>query len=156
MNDFVEKVVKAIEIFEKDPVVFGSHGVSLYLGKFKDFNDIDILIDQELLDDRWDELKSFLVSSGWTLFDKKEHEFIISGQKVGFAAKQILIRDKIIKDFSELVPFKKTGALTLSPEGYLRNYEYSRKDGYRIKNRGKKDDLIISRLRKYLNDTTGL
>jgi len=74
----------------------------------------------------------------------------LDNKKVGFASKNILIRDKIINDYSELIQYKNTNALTLKPEDFLVAYKFSIKDGYRINTREKKDKDIINMLEAYL------
>jgi len=41
--------------FGIDPILYGSLGVSVYLGNFKKFNDIDFLIEDEWLSNKWDD-----------------------------------------------------------------------------------------------------
>ena len=121
-----------------------------YLGNFKDFEDIDLLIEDEFLYSKWQEFKKLFESNGFNFVNEKEHEFELDGKKVGFASKNILIRDKIIKDFSELVQYKKEDALTLISEDFLKAYKFSVEDGYRINTRGKKDKDIIKKLETYI------
>lgn len=70
------KVVNILESQDINPVVYGSVGVSLYLGEFKDFNDIDLLIDDPWLEDRWDEFKKLMARSGFSVTDEREHECV--------------------------------------------------------------------------------
>jgi len=117
---------------------------------FKKFEDIDILIEDAFINDRWEEFKKIFETHGFKLVDEREHEFEIEGKKVGFASKNILIRDKIINDYRELVQYKNEVAFTLKPEDFLKAYRFSIKDGYRINTRGKKDDSIIEKLEIYI------
>jgi len=39
---------------------------------------------------------------------------------------------------------------TLTPDGFLKAYKFSVKDGYRVKTRGKKDTDIIEKLEIYI------
>ena len=151
MEDFLDKILEVLKKLNIKPIIYGSFGVSLYLGKFKDFEDIDILIEDEFINKKWEEFKKFFESNGFILIDEKEHEFELDGKKVGFASKNILIRDKIITDYSELVQYKNKNAFTLKSESFLKAYRFSFKDGYRINTRGKKDADIIKRLEKYIN-----
>ena len=148
MDKFLLSILETINKLNIKPVVYGSFGVSLYLGNFKKFADIDILIDDEFLNKRWKELKKLLEDNNFNLINEKEFE--LGNKKVGFASKNILIRDNIIDDYSKLIQYKNTYALTLKPEDFLKAYKFSIKDGYRINTRNKKDKDIIKRLEDYI------
>lgn len=150
MDDFLSKILEILKKLNIKPLIYGSFGVSAYLGNFKDFEDVDILVEDELVNDRWEEFKKLFESKGFNLVNEKEHEFKFDGKKFGFASKNILIRDKIINDYSELVQYKNKDAFTLTPEGFLKAYKFSIKDGYRINTRGKKDQDIIEKLENYI------
>ncbi|HBB49452.1 TPA: hypothetical protein DEQ22_00380 [Candidatus Nomurabacteria bacterium] len=150
MDNFLSKILEAIKKLGIKPIIYGSFGVVNYLGNFKKFEDIDILIDDEFVNKRWEEFKKLLEGSNFNLVDENEHEFELDNKKVGFASKNILIRDKIINDYSELIQYKNTNALTLKPEDFLVAYKFSIKDGYRINTREKKDKDIINMLEAYL------
>lgn len=154
MENFLSIVLGVIKEFEPEPVVYGSFGLSLYLGKYKkDFGDLDILIADFLLEDGWDNLKEHLLKNGFVLQDEGEHEFSYEGNVVGFGKKSDLIRDGIIKDYTELVFADVFGALTLTPESFLKAYTFSKDDGYRREVRGKKDEETISKIKNYLKQT---
>ena len=150
MDKFLFEILGVLKKLHIQPVVYGSFGVSLYLHEFKTFGDIDLLIEYEFLHTRWEEFKNLFESNGFNLIDEQEHEFMRDGKTVGFASKTILIKDKIITDFSELVKFKESDAITLTPYGFLKAYMFSIKDGYRIATRNKKDEDIIRRLEEYI------
>lgn len=150
MEDFLSQILGIIKNLNIKPVVYGSFGVSNYLDDFKKFEDLDILIEDEYVNTKWEEFKKLFKSNGFNLIDEKEHEFELGGNKVGFASKDILIRDKIINDYSELIKYKNLDAFTLTPEDFLKAYKFSIKDGYRINQRGKKDKDIIEKSEEYL------
>lgn len=152
MDEFLAKILEILRELNIKPVIYGSFGVASYLGNFKDFEDIDVLIEDEFINDKWQEFRKLFESRGFNLVSEKEHEFEFDGKKVGFASKDILIRDKIINDFSELVQYKNTDAVTLTPQEFLKAYNFSVKDGYRIKTRGKKDADIIEKLEVYIRN----
>jgi len=151
MDQVLLKIIKILRKLSIKPVVYGSFGVSYYLGNFKQFSDLDLLIEDELIN-KWDEFKIFLSSYGFVLINEKEHEFIFDNTKVGFAKKSILMRDKIICDYAELIKYKKTGAYIIRPEHFLAAYRFSLKDGYRVANRAKKDQEIIDKLVEYIEN----
>lgn len=151
MDEFLSKILEILKELNIKPVIYGSFGVSLYLGDFKKFEDIDILIEDEFISNKWMEFRNFFELRGFNLIDEKEHEFELESKRVGFASKNILIRDKIINDYSELVKYKNEDAFTLNPEDFLKAYKFSIKDGYRINMRGKKDKSIIEKLEFYID-----
>ena len=148
MDDFLYKILEILKEINVKPIIYGSFGVANYLGNFKKFEDIDILIDDEFLNKRWKELKKLLEDNNFNLINEKEFE--LGNKKVGFASKNILIRDNIIDDYSKLIQYKNTYALTLKPEDFLKAYKFSIKDGYRINTRKKKDKEIIEKLEAYI------
>ncbi len=153
------EIVNLLRSHNIEPVVYGSVGTSLYLGLFKAFNDIDLLLDDQWLDERWLELQTLLYDDGFRLTDEREHEFEDSrGRSPSFAKKGILLRDQILHSFDELVSMQtRSGNLTtLSPEGFLRAYAFSVKDGYRKAKRGKKDEHIIALLQDYIENNENL
>jgi hypothetical protein len=152
VDKFLSRILEILSELNIKPVVYGSFGVSLYLGDFKKFEDIDILIEDEFVNNKWVEFRKLFESKGFDLVNEKEHEFELDGKKVGFASKNILIRDKIIIDYLQLIPYKTKNALTLSPADFLKAYKFSVKDGYRIKKRGKKDKDIIKKLEIYIKN----
>lgn len=150
MDEFLAKILEILKELKIKPIIYGSFGVATYLDNFKDFGDIDILIEDEFVNDKWIEFRKLFEIKGFNLINEKEHEFEFEGKKVGFASKNILIRDKIINDYRELIQYKNKDAFTLTPKDFLKAYRFSIKDGYRIKTRGKKDRDIIKKLETYI------
>lgn len=131
------------------PILYGSQGVSLYLGAFKKFSDIDLLIEERYLVEDWAFLYDILKKMHFELVDPGEHEFRNkNGNSVAFASERILLRDKIISDLKdvEVVSVDGFSVKTLSPEGFKRAYRFSLQDGYRKDVRGKNDSSILSLL----------
>lgn len=150
MEDLLSKTLEILKTLKIKPVIYGSFGVSYYVGKFKKFGDLDLLIEEDFVNNKWKEFKELFESNGFRLVDEKEHEFKFNKHKVGFASKNILIRDKIINDYSELIQCKYKDALILKPEDFLRAYMFSVKDGYRINTRNKKDNECIKMLEDFI------
>lgn len=143
------KIIKILQKTKIKPVIYGSFGVACYLGNFKQFGDIDLLVEDDIIDN-WEKFKDFLLLHNFILIDEKEHEFIFDNLKIGFAKKSILIKDKIINDYADLVNYKDVDAYTLQAKHFLAAYRFSLNDGYRLKNRGKKDQDIIDKLTEYI------
>jgi len=61
MDNFLSKILEAIKKLGIKPIIYGSFGVVNYLGNFKKFEDIDILIDDEFVNKRWEEFKKLLI-----------------------------------------------------------------------------------------------
>jgi len=142
-----------------DTVLYGSLGVSVYLGNFKEFGDVDLLVAPEWIEEDWGDLQDIMSSLGFRLVDEKEHEFRgADDESVAFAPLSIFDRDGIefdpVHDIVD-IDVNGTSIKTFSPELFRRAYEYSVKDGYRSEERGKKDQLIIDLLDAYTAHHTG-
>lgn len=154
MNNLLAKYIE-INAFLKDkginPILYGSLGVSLYLGEFKEIGDIDILIEDEWVKgDKWQELIKLMNRHGFKLINEHEHEFINDQNvDVSFSFHSILIRDKIGDPIKDLAIIQKDNLniKTLNMKCFIKAYEYSAKDGYRLAKRGK-DDLQVVELLK--------
>jgi hypothetical protein len=133
--------------------LYGSLGVSVYVGDFKEFGDADLVVASEWTGERWDELQEIMSSLGYQLVDAKEHEFHSArGESVAFAPVTIFERDGIEFDETQdvvTVPTVDGEIRTFTPELFKRAYEYSVKDGYRTEERGKKDQLVLDLLAKH-------
>ena len=152
MEKTLLKIIKILKQLAIKPVIYGSFGVSYYLGDFKKFGDIDLLVEDRFIDNDWEEFNKLLLSYNFVLIDEREHEFLFDNLKIGFAKKSILIKDGIIKDYTELVKYGKMDAYTLKPEHFLAAYRFSLKDGYRLSNRLKKDQEIIDKIIEYMKN----
>lgn len=132
-------------------ILYGSLGASIYLGNFRDFDDIDLLINKDFLDSKWPELKEIMNKENFIVLDEKEHEFINSdGIKIAFAGDNVLERDKICFLDTDVVEIQKNGkkVRTITKEGFVNAYLFSSKDGYRIEKRGRSDLDIVDSLKK--------
>ena len=126
--------------FSIAPLMYGSLGLQYLTRASLDADDIDILIPEELLTQRWAELKVLLETHGYALINEHEHEFVKDGLHYAYA------RIEELKSFASIrlpdiprrsyegIPF-----LLLTLEQYLRVYTASSRDGYRITARNKKD-----------------
>ncbi len=131
-------------------ILYGSLGVSVYLGNFKEFDDIDLLVEDVYLDKKWSNLVKVMNDNNFKLVDSKEHEFVNKQKiKVAFAKKSILIEDNICDLQKDIQIYKKEGisVKTLSKQAFINAYIFSSKDGYRKEKRGKNDLDIVHKLR---------
>ena len=65
MNEFLSKILEVLKELQIKPVIYGSFGVEVYLGDFKNFEDIDILVDDEFLNNRWAEFQKLFEANGF-------------------------------------------------------------------------------------------
>ncbi len=133
------------------PLMYGSLGLEYITNKNLNVDDIDILISDVFIKERWNEFKNFLISEGYALFDEHEHTFQKNNISYSYASVEEL------KSFAEIelfdieqrcnngIKFK-----VLSLEQYLKVYCASVKDGYRITVREKKDSDKIDFIEKQL------
>ena len=134
-----------------DSILYGSLGASVYIGNFREFDDIDLLVDKDLVESRWPELKEIMTKEGFSVLDEKEHEFINSkGVKIAFAGNNVLERDRICTLDTGVVEIEKNGKKirTITKDAFINAYLFSSTDGYRKEKRGRSDLDIVDSLRK--------
>ncbi|CAN5162782.1 hypothetical protein BH09PAT1_BH09PAT1_0630 [soil metagenome] len=148
-----QKIGTFLKPLEINPILYGSAGVGVYLGNFKKFEDLDLLIEDKWITDKWGITVKRMADNGFKLINQREHEFESSdGLKVALAPQSILERDGIgdlETDVTELT-YQGIPIRTLFPQTFLKAYEFSAKDGYRRDTRGKKDSEIITKLQNYI------
>ena len=140
-----------------EPIVYGSVGVSFYLGAYKQsFDDLDLLIEDAYITEDWPALQKIMQAHEFVLTDEHEHEFSNGHTRVAFAGQSILVRDGITDPGRDriFVPFEDTDFQTLTPAAFERAYAYSAKDGYRMQQRHKKDNEVLALLQAYIAVTT--
>lgn len=133
-------------------LLYGSVGLEWLTGTSFHADDIDILIPgRYVTGEQWHALRDCLTRHGYRLTDLREHTFHKDGVAYAFADVEGLadfagIEPQAIAVHSAAgVPF-----LLLSLAQYLRVYERSVQDGYRIHIRKKKDAQKIDRIRRQL------
>lgn len=158
MLSLPQKTLDIIESVQKMgivPILYGSQGVSLYVGQFTRFGDIDLLVDTKWINEQWQVLIAKMGEIEFELIDEHEHEFADhSSTTVAFAANDILVRDGIsgsVRNAIQTLEVNNTEIHTLKPEVFLKAYEFSALDGYRKEIRNKKDSIVINLLKDYLN-----
>ena len=141
---FFENAKLLYDKFGIVPLMYGSLGLEYITNENLNADDIDILISEIFITDRWNEFKDFLISEGYVLVDEHEHTFVRDGVAYSYA------------DIEDLEPFAGINTediemheadgvrfLLLSLEQYLLVYQKSSKDGYRVNVRQKKDSEKI-------------
>ena len=136
------------------PLLYGSLGLEVRTGADLGADDIDLLIPNVFLTRRWQEFRRILETHGYRLTDEKEHTFVRDGVVYAYADLEDL------EPFAEIsvseIPRKTvrgTDFLLLSLEQYLRVYESSVRDGYRVNVRQKKDGEKIQFIQSKLDET---
>lgn len=133
------------------PLMYGSLGLEYLTRQNLNADDIDILIPETFINERFGEFKYVLEGEGYTLTDEHEHTFKKDGISYSYASIEELetfagIKVRDIKEQNEdQVKFK-----ILSLEQYLKLYTASAKDGYRKNIRQKKDEEKIKLIRKFI------
>ena len=133
------------------PVLYGSLGLSMCIKEKIEINDIDILVPEDLLKDKWPLLEKAMNNLKYDLINLDEHEFKKNGQVVAFG-RLGGIDDDLGIDSSKLEIADENGVrfFVLSLNDYKKAYAYSLKDGYRRKKRGTADKLKIETINKHL------
>lgn len=126
------------------PLLFGSLGLEQRLNKNLNADDIDILIPEVFLNERWNSIVALMNGAGYALYDLHEHAFEKSGLSVAFASIESLTPFAGI-DLNRLPVIKEDGVCYYLPDlhDYLKVYKASAKDGYRKNVKNKQDEQKI-------------
>jgi hypothetical protein len=134
------------------PVLYGSLGLSRAINSSQPIGDVDILVPAVFLAHRWHAVMAVMERLQFDLIDAREHEFRRSGDTVAFADQESLLPFAGINPSTlrtstvQGVQFKE-----LTPVDYLAVYRASQRDGYRQKQRGKRDAEKIKQIEQFLN-----
>ena len=136
------------------PLLFGSLGLERRLRKSLNADDIDVLIPERILRDEWERLIRLMTEEGYVLVDLREHEFQKADFKIAFAVLEGLTPFAGI-DLREIPVVTDNGVrfLLLGLPDYLKVYEASLKDGYRIHVKNKQDQRKTDLIREALAGT---
>ncbi len=126
------------------PLLYGSLGLEQRLNKNLNADDIDILIPEIFLNEKWDSLTALMNGDGYTLYDLREHAFEKSGVSAAFAAIESLTPFAGI-DLKQIPIIEEDRAryYLLNLSDYLKVYSSSAKDGYRENVKNKRDEQFI-------------
>ena len=148
---FFENAILLNERFGIIPLMYGSLGLEYITNKDLNSDDIDVLIPNIFVNEKWNEFKDALIENGYALVDEHEHTF--SKNEISYSYAPFEELESFAKiNLSDIecksgfgVQFK-----VLSLEQYLKVYTSSSKDGYRVNVRKKKDADKISFIQKCL------
>jgi len=152
-NCFLQNAEMLNDKFNIIPLLYGSLGLEFLTNSSLNADDIDILIPQVFVTgDKWKEFKLFLESHGYTLIDEHEHTFRKGNIDYSYASIEGLkefvgidILDIEIRNISE------TKFMLLSLEQYLKVYQESSQDGYRMNVKEKRDNQKIEFIKQQMN-----
>lgn len=155
INEFFENAQLLSEKLGIVPLMYGSLGLEYLTGENLNADDIDILIPEAFLSERWNELKGVLEENGYILIDGSEHTFEKNGLHCSYASIEELesFADISVSDISLLKQGEVSFRL-LSLEQYLNVYTASAKDGYRVEVRHKKDSDKIKFIQSQIHKET--
>ena len=126
--------------FSIEPLLYGSLGLERVTNINLDPEDIDILIPQEFIEDRWEDLKCLMTELGYILIDLREHQFSNHDVKVAFAKIEELkeFAGIEINEIQSIIE-NETEYKLLNLKQYLHVYKQSSIDGYRKVKKNNKD-----------------
>ncbi len=142
---FLQNAEMINDKFNTVPLLYGSLGLEVLTNSSLNAHDIDILIPQVFVTgDKWKVFKLFLENYGYALIDEHEHTFRKGDIDYSYASIEGL------KEFSgidicdiEIRNISGTKFMLLSLEQYLKVYQKSSQDGYRMNVKEKQDNQKI-------------
>ena len=148
---FFENAKILFDEFEIEPLLYGSVGLEYLTGENLGSDDIDILIPGIFIKEKWNEFRTFLEKCGYELADENEHTFQKDGNFYSYARIEELF-DFAGIEISDIEVRTENGVFfkILSLEQYLKVYQASAKDGYRINTRKKKDFEKIEFIKEHI------
>lgn len=135
------------------PILFGSLGLSRAIGGLHKVNDIDILVPDKFVDEKWNQLIRIMGGLNFKLQDEHEHEFVRNSEIVAFGKVSGLVElSQINPDTLTITEFNKVKFEELSAEQYLLCYQKMLRDEYRQEKRSQADQEKISLIQQYLEN----
>lgn len=133
------------------PLLYGSLGLEKRLHTDLNADDIDVLIPEVFLNDRWESIVGIMTENGYALYDPQEHAFEKNGVSMAFASIEDLISFAGV-DIENIPRVEESGIryLLLDLSDYLKVYTASLKDGYRKDVKNKNDEQKIELINKAL------
>ena len=134
------------------PLLFGSLGLEQRLNTNLNADDIDVLIPEVFLNEKWNSVVTIMNDNGYDLYDLHEHAFGKSGLNVAFASIEDLTPFAGI-NLTKIPVIEEVGVryYLLDLQDYLKVYIASSNDGYRKNIKNKKDEQKIELINKALD-----
>ena len=138
------------------PLLFGSLGLEQRLHADLNADDIDVLLPEAFLNEKWEHLVSVMNEQGYVLYDLHEHAFEKAGLSVAFASIESLTPFAGV-DVGKISVVEETGVryYLLDLQDYLKVYTESAKDGYRKDRKHKEDGEKVELIKQALNMQQG-
>ena len=126
------------------PLLFGSLGLEQRLDICLNAEDIDVLIPEEFLNEKWQNIVDIMNDNGYTLYDLHEHAFDKEGLSFAYASIESLTPFASV-DIANIPVINENGVkyFLLELQDYLKVYTASSKDGYRKNVKNKQDNQKI-------------
>lgn len=133
------------------PLLFGSLGLEQRLHTSLNADDIDVLIPEAFLNEKWSSIVAIMNDNGYVLYDLHEHAFEKSGLSFAFASIESLTPFAGIS-LTRIPVIEETGVhyYLLDLQDYLKVYTASSKDGYRKNTKNKNDEYKIELIKRAL------
>lgn len=150
-------ICKSINIaFSIKPLLYGSLGLEQRLKQEMFPDDIDVLLPDKYINGcKWVGLKKHMEALGYELTDLHEHTFQEDGVRISYAVLEELGSFADIN--ISLIPEENLNGASyylLTLEDYLKVYNASSKDGYRIKHKNKQDNEKIKLIKQNIYRAT--
>jgi len=152
---FLEVAGKLNDFLNIIPILYGSLGLYKIIGEYNECSDIDILIPDEFVNEKWQDLIDLMRKMGFELKNEHEHEFIRDSEIVAFA-KQDDLTKRIGLDPNKLTVYNVNNIKfkELLVKDYLSVYKLMLRDDYRQEKRGKADQEKIDLIEKYISQNS--
>ncbi len=146
-------VIKILNKKNIIPVLYGSLGLYQIIEPLGTVDDIDFLVKEVWITDKWDELRSCLEKYEFKLEDEHEHEFShpLFSSKIAFGSIEESGRHSGLNLEKARLVQGKIKYYTLTAQQYLSAYKACLKDDYRQGKKGDADIQKIKALEEYLN-----
>ena len=151
-NEFLQIAKLFNEKLNVVPLLFGSLGLEQRLHRNLNADDIDVLIPEIFLNDKWSSIVDIMSENGYSLYDVHEHAFEKNGLSIAFASIESLTPFAGVD--TEKIPVIEEGGvnyLLLDLQGYLKVYTASLKDSYRKDVKNKNDQQKIDLIKQALS-----
>lgn len=134
------------------PLLYGSLGLEERLHTDLNADDIDVLIPEVFLNDRWESIVTVMSENEYTLYDFHEHAFEKNGLSIAFASIESLVPFAGV-DVIKIPVIEESGNryMLLDLQDYFKVYTASLKDGYRKNVKNKNDQQKIDLINQVLN-----
>lgn len=134
------------------PLLFGSLGLEQRLNANLNSDDIDVLIPEAFLKEKWNGIVEIMTENGYLLYDVHEHAFEKAGLSMAFASLESLAPFAEV-DLTKIPIVEEAGVryYLLDLQDYLKVYTASSKDGYRRNTKNKNDQQKINLINQALH-----